>query len=130
MYNNTLMIIHPYKDNGTWVFDDKATGLVKEPFVAGMPEIIDNMVESNGIDNAEDGFTAVFSGDRFPGYDYYLTWNSEEHGGNWYSYPPYQGSFQGNHSSNTITGWLCPALFKYFDKAPSRIYIQVKEKNE
>ena len=23
-------------------------------------------------------------------------------------------------------GWLCPALFKYFDQAPAKLYIQVR----
>ena len=25
-------------------------------------------------------------------------------------------------------GWLCPALFKYFDEAPEKIYAQFKQK--
>ena len=28
-----------------------------------------------------------------------------------------------------LEGWLCPALFKYFDQAPERIYAQVKAKS-
>ena len=32
---NSLMVISPYYDNGTWVFDDPRVGLVREPFVAG-----------------------------------------------------------------------------------------------
>jgi hypothetical protein len=27
-----------------------------------------------------------------------------------------------------MEGWLCPALFKYFEEAPKRIYVQVKAK--
>ena len=27
-----------------------------------------------------------------------------------------------------MQGWLCPALFKYFDAAPQRIYAQFKSK--
>ena len=33
---NSILIIRPYWSDGTWVFDDPATGLVREPFVAGV----------------------------------------------------------------------------------------------
>jgi hypothetical protein len=42
----------------------------------------------------------------------------EEFGGNWYFAPDYQ-----------IEGWLCPALFKYFEASPDRIFVQVKPKS-
>ena len=38
------MIIHPYLFNGVWVFDDESTGLVREPFVSGIPEMINKLV--------------------------------------------------------------------------------------
>lgn len=41
---NALMVISPYKLTGTWVFDNPAVGLQCEPFVAGIPEMIDEMV--------------------------------------------------------------------------------------
>jgi hypothetical protein len=28
-----------------------------------------------------------------------------------------------------IEGWLCPALFKYFDKAPAELYAKAESKN-
>ncbi len=40
---NVLSIIHPYKHNGTWVFDDERVGLDKEPFVSGADVIIDRL---------------------------------------------------------------------------------------
>ena len=43
---NALMVIAPYWYQGTWVFDDEAVGLNKEPFVAGVPEMIDNLVKA------------------------------------------------------------------------------------
>ena len=39
--SNAIMIIAPYRYNGTWVFDDPDAGLRREPFVAGVPEMID-----------------------------------------------------------------------------------------
>ena len=41
---NAIMVISPYWDNGTWVFDDDRAGLVREPFVSGAPEMIDVLV--------------------------------------------------------------------------------------
>jgi hypothetical protein len=39
---------------GTWVFDDEAAGLVREPFVGGVPAMIDELVSD--IPDAESGF--------------------------------------------------------------------------
>jgi hypothetical protein len=112
---NSLLVIHPYQHEGTWVFDDPQVGLVREPFVAGADTIIDRMVE--GIANAAAGVTILFSARPFPGYQHEFLWRREEHGGNWYASPEYG-----------LEGWLCPALFKYFEQAPERIYVQVKPK--
>lgn len=44
---NQIMAIAPYwlEDVGTWVFDDPAVGLCQEPFVSGVPEMIDYLVK-------------------------------------------------------------------------------------
>ncbi len=63
---NAIMTIAPYRHAGTWVFDDEAHGLVAEPFVSGVPEMIDYMVRD--IANAESGFRMIFSANPFPGY--------------------------------------------------------------
>jgi hypothetical protein len=110
---NSLMVIRPYKYDGQWAFDDPAVGLVREPFVAGADAIIDRLVE--GLPDPERGFVLVFSAQPFPGHQAYFEWRREEFGGNWY-YSPGHG----------LEGWLCPALFKYFDRAPQRIYAQAK----
>ncbi|MGI8907476.1 MAG: DUF6717 family protein [Candidatus Sumerlaeaceae bacterium] len=39
----------------------------------------------------------------------------EETGGNWYEWADHQ-----------MKGWLCPALFKYFDAAPKTIYVRAE----
>ena len=56
---NSINAIHPYKNNGLWVFDDDSVGLLREPFVSGADDIIERLVE--GIPNAEQGFTLLFS---------------------------------------------------------------------
>ena len=113
---NAILVIHPYKSDGVWAFDDPKVGLVREPFVAGADAILDKMVE--GIPDAESGVTVLFSARPFPGYQHELVWRREEMGGNWYVHPKLD-----------MEGWLCPALFKYFDRAPERIYAQVKPKD-
>ena len=108
---NSIIAIHPYKNEGLWVFDDDSVGLLREPFVSGADAIIERLVE--GIPNAEQGFTLLFSASAFPGYQAELEWRREDMGGNWYYSPALD-----------IEGWLCPALFNYFKQAPKKIYVQ------
>ena len=112
---NAIMVIAPYRHAGTWVFDDTAVGLQREPFVAGVPEIIDSMVKD--IPDAQSGFRLTFSGKPFPGYQQKLSWVRGESGGNVYRTDP-----------GAMEGWLCPALFHYFKTAPRELYVRVDRK--
>lgn len=114
---NSIMVIHPYKFGEMWVFDDDKVDIVQEPFVAGADEIIERMVAQ--IPDAESGFSLVFSASPFPGYQIEFGWRREEYGGNWY----YSADLDRE-------GWLCPALFKYFDEAPKEFYAQFKAKTK
>ncbi len=109
---NSLFVIAPYWFNGTWVFDDPAVGLEREPFVAGVPDMINGLVQD--IPDAKNGFRLTFSAAPFPGSQQELIWVREEAGGNWY-----------RTESPAQEGWLCPALFKYLPDAPQRIYARV-----
>jgi hypothetical protein len=113
---NALLVIAPYKYQGTWVFDDSAVGLSREPFIAGIDTMIDKAVAD--IPNAEKGFRAIFSASPFPGANLKLDWRWEESGGNWY----YTDQFK-------MEGWLCPALLKYFPTAPREIYVKIEPKD-
>ena len=113
---NALLVIAPYKYQGTWVFDDPAVGVFREPFIAGIDTMIDKAVAD--IPNAEKGFRAIFSAAPFPGANLKLDWRREESGGNWY----YSDQFK-------MEGWLCPALLKYFPTAPREIYVKIEPKN-
>jgi hypothetical protein len=113
---NALLVIAPYKYQGTWVFDDPAVGLSREPFIAGIDTMIDKAVTD--IPNAEKGFRAIFSASPFPGANWKLDWRRAESGGNWY----YSDRFK-------MEGWLCPALLKYFSTAPREIYVKVEPRN-
>jgi hypothetical protein len=81
-----------------------------------MPEMILLACEKLGIKNPEKGFIAVFSKDPFPDAKIVLDWVREDMGGNVYTAPQLGGQ----------EGWLCPALFKYFDQAPKKMYIDLK----
>lgn len=113
MSTNSLYVLKPYRYQASWVFDDESVGLLREPFVLGIDDMIDRMV--TGIPNAEQGFRLIFSPMPFPGYAAKLDWRREEAGGNWYHSPTYG-----------IEGWLCPALFKYFDVAPKEFYAKAE----
>ncbi|MEO0759599.1 MAG: DUF6717 family protein [Cyanobacteria bacterium J06648_16] len=113
---NAIMVIHPYKYEGMWVFDDDRVGLEREPFVAGADTIIDQMVAD--IPNAASGFSLVFAAQPFPGYQFKFDRQREEYGGHWYRI-----------AELNMEGWLCPALFKYFEDAPDKIYAQCKHRS-
>lgn len=95
------------------MFDDVRAGLEREPFVSGADDIIDLLVRD--VPGAEAGFRLLFSSTPFPGSTHRVDWLREEHGGHWYYSPDYD-----------IEGWLCPAMFNYFDDAPECIYIKVE----
>ena len=110
---NVLMVIEPYWYQGTWVFDDASVELDKEPFVQGVPEMIDELVKD--IPNARSGFVLLFSSLPFSGYQVELTRVREEYGGYWY-----------RAKNQSVEGWLCPALFRYFETAPESLYVKAE----
>ncbi len=109
--NNSISVIYPYYHNGTWVFDDDAVGLVREPFVAGADVIVNGMAAD--IPGSRQGFTLLFSDNKFPGSEHVFLRQYREDGGCWYK-----------HEQTALMGWLCPALFLYFDNAPETIHVQ------
>ena len=80
------------------------------------PEMIDELVQD--IPDARQGFRMLFSTAPFPGWQRRLTWVREELGGNWYRTddPPRDG-------------WFCPALFRYFERAPRELYVKAERLN-
>ncbi len=59
----------------------------------------------------------MFSAIRFPRSEFKLEWRREDASGNVY----YSRDLDAE-------AWLCPALLRYFEQAPSEIYVQVKAK--
>ncbi len=117
--SNQINVISPYwlESAKTWVFDDAAVGLHQEPFVEGVPEMIDWLVRDISNVELESGFRLLFSADPFPG-AVSLTRLREESGGNWYRLDEID-----------MEGWICPALFRYFDKAPAELYVKAEAKS-
>jgi len=113
---NAIGVLYPYRYYDGWVFDDESRGLDKEAFVGGADTIIDSVIAAKELQGTETGFKLTFSATPFPDYDVCLTWVRGDEFGNWYrlNNPP-------------VEGWLCPALFKYFDAAPARIYARFEE---
>jgi hypothetical protein len=109
---NSIFVIKPYKFEGQWVFDDERVGLFREPFVGGADAILDVMTAH--IMDADNGFVAMFSASWFPG-TMAFDWVRHEGDGDVYHW-----------SGGGMEGWLCPALLRYFEKAPKRLYVRVK----
>jgi len=112
--NNSIYIIEPYRKYGTWVFDDDKRGLVEEPFVFGMPAIINKVVNDNECHQCR----FIFSDTEIPEYDLVLNKMKDKPDiiGAWYE-----------SSQLKMSGWLCPALGLYFKTPPESIYIKVEK---
>lgn len=113
---NALLVIEPYRSGKTgWRFDEPRLHLKGEPFIRGIPEMIDKMVD--GISGSDKAVRLTFSQQEFPGWQFRLDLRREQDGGNWYYNEKYQ-----------MEGWLCPALFKFFPRAPRHIYAMAEAK--
>jgi hypothetical protein len=114
---NSLIQLELYQYHQSWVFDDDKFGLVREPFVAGMDKMLD-YVAGEMPDYDTGNLLVTASNDKFPGHQLKLEWERGEHGGNWYQ-----------EKTLNMEGWLCPALYHYFDPAPTNLYVKVIPKS-
>jgi len=115
---NQVIVIEPYRKGNMWVFDDATRGLTAEAFVMGASEAIDMMLKGKSVLDPEGGFILLFSKDPVPDYDAVIHLEeTSKLGGSFYKWK------EKNHKL-----WLCPALFLYFENAPKRIYVKVKQR--
>ena len=116
---NKMMGISVYwaEDVGLWAFDDKKHNLKKELFLQDMTNIISDAIMTY-LGKDVDKFRIMFSANKFPGSHSELIFNREENDGAWYEYQKDDGEI--------MIGWLCPALYHYFDKTPEKIYFRVE----
>jgi hypothetical protein len=113
---DAVRVIEPSRHGDSWVFDDPAVGLVREPFVAGVTEMLDRL--SAGIPGAAGGFRLLFAAHPFKGHQATLAWaRADPVEGNWY-----------RAEDTGEEGWLCPALSFYFPAPPPTIYLQAEPK--
>lgn len=106
---NTLYLLTLRRFSGTWVFSDPNTGLVNEPFVSGVPELINNYVPQN-----VNSFDLTVGESPFPSYTTLLQRQEEQYGGWWYV-----------DTTTELRGWLCPALYKYYSTPPLKLYVKL-----
>jgi hypothetical protein len=105
-----VFTIEPYPDHDGWVFDDPARDLWREPLRIGIERLLDR--ECGAQTPAERRRIAVsFSRATFPGANVQLTLKQGVFGGNWYG-------------AGEVVGWLCPALYLYFETAPNELYLR------
>jgi hypothetical protein len=114
---NQINTIYPYKTKSGWAFDDEEVGLKAEPFIAGIPQIINSLV------GKKKSFTAHISHSKIPKATGHLVKMSldevkfeelDEIDG-WYKL-----------EGTDMIGWLCPATLKYFKDYPDDIYFKIE----
>ena len=121
------LTLYPYElSPGLWVFDDREVGLKEEAFVFGISEMITSLIDKNPVPDPSRGFSLTFSATPFD-HHVELMWQETGDGspidspegrssGNWYA---------GELDDEEMKGWLCPALFHYFESTPTKIFVRV-----
>lgn len=114
---NQINVIYPYRTKSGWSFDDLEVGLMGEPFVCNIPQIIDSI-----IGRRRRKFTAYISKSVIPEYTGCLRKiNNMElelkglQGVGWYKL-----------DGTDMIGWLCPATLKYFRDYPDNLYFKIE----
>jgi len=120
---NTLYIIEIYRHAGTWCFTDLDRGLVHEPFVLGIPEFIDTILKIYDLETEEQNYRVIFSQNSFPTHQGFLSFDSPDHEGAWYSMTVLADN---KKLDETSQGWLCPATLKFFETFPNSIYFKLE----
>ena len=118
---NDVYAISAYFHDGFWVFDDESRGLDKEPFVEGADILMDHM-SGRVTDKSKDEVRFYFAKSPLPGFDVKLTkYKVDGYDGTYYfvDFPAFDIQKEGPI-------WLCPALLKFFNKAPKNIYVKIK----
>ena len=120
---NAMYIIEIYRHAGTWCFTDDKRGLVHEPFVLGIPEFIDQVINLLSLGELNRTYKVIFSEKIFPAYQGCLSFKETEHGGAWYSLSVLNQDAKNNENGR---GWLCPATLKFFEYFPPEIYFKLE----
>ncbi|MHA1167700.1 MAG: DUF6717 family protein, partial [Candidatus Hodarchaeales archaeon] len=96
--------------------------LKAEPFVFGIPEIIDKTIETVLGFTERKKFRLMFSEYKLPNYHVKLNKKPvDEVTGAWYEVEEGPKDLIGKE------GWLCPATLKYYPDYPRELYIHVEK---
>ena len=122
---NSLFTLLIERKGAAWVFTDHGRGLVDEPFVSGMPEIISEYLirkaMAKGLLTPYTSAQAYFSDKPFPGADLILVGGDRVLDGRWYS----TDSPTVAHQEESLHGWLCPATLAFFPDFPDELYVSL-----
>jgi hypothetical protein len=105
-----------YRDarDGLWKFDDERYGLRAEPLVDSATKLIDKLLKTARCNLC----TVLVSNERVSKRQTRFEWLcATEPTGNVYVLP-----------ATGESGWLCPALFHYFDQAPQALFVYARAK--
>ncbi len=136
--NNAVMTLPIFRKGGTWMFNDPGRELYEEPFV-GMANLPFEFIyfDKNGV-HARDGdeITIYFSENEIPNYNIKAEHTDDlgENKGDMYKMFINRDTVKRQsiqHLEQMVPGimqngqefWLCPALLKFFNFAPKRIYV-------
>lgn len=107
---NEVNILYPTRSRyGVWAFTDLSVGLYEEPFVGEINDMIDMFTDGR------DQCIVYISHSPLPNANGHLLRLKEESDG-WYEL-----------EGKGISGWLCPAVLKYFQGYPDDIYFKIEE---
>lgn len=107
---NEVNILYPTRSRwGVWAFTDLAVGLYEEPFVGEINTMIDFFTKGR------EECMVYISHNPLPDASGHLIRMEDETDG-WYML-----------EGTEMTGWLCPAVLKYFSGYPDHIYFKIEE---
>jgi hypothetical protein len=117
--NGVFCIVPTRNRAGIWAFTDKKAGLEDEPFVGEINDMIDHLVKD--ISGAKNGFALFFS-DK-PIKDFQMSFTLQESG------IAFENEVGATYTCDqlNIDGWLCPALFCYFEAPPKKLYVRAEK---
>lgn len=124
---NSLLALEIYRHLGCWCFTDHDRGLRHEPFVLGMTEIIDYVINEYKLGDLIGPYRIIFSANKFPKHQGHLFYQYAEDNGTWYAL-----STPAKHiiDEDSPRGWLCPATLEFFDYFPKFIYFKIEPVNK
>lgn len=102
-------------DGTTWVYSDDVHDVVDEPFVMGVPEMIDKLRQAEGIAlHPRPPFKLLFSLEDFPD-AHHLELGTEDSGGVWVKSHAFE-----------MAGWCCAHIHDYFKPLPRHLHAKAE----